>query len=437
MSDPIAELKSLYDFGKEVVGDMRKTLEGLNRSRSVILGVYNATKAKIRITGTNHDHGGFAKNPAAEIGPNSFDVFGSTSSANSIATGTEGSVNYGGDGGFSFNVSWDNPFAGSNSSGAGTSGNDGPFRAFSTTGAGDQNAEMRYSLIQYDFPIIGNIRGKYAEHGWEGSPLGYPIGPEVPAGVPVGRRQNFQGGMISWHPKSGAHIVWGLIGARWLDIGAEQFGYPLNDETATPDGHGRFNHFRAFRPDGTAIGDSSIYFLPETGAHEVFGEIRNKWSSIGWETSPLGYPTDREVPTFDNAGRRQHFQGGMVSWRPQTGAHAVWGLIGARWWELGAEKFGYPITDETTTPDGRGRFNHFRAFRPDNSIAGDSSIYWSPETGAHEIFGAIRDKWASMGWEKSSLGYPTSGELDEAGGRVQHFQHGSLFWTAAGGVVVR
>jgi uncharacterized protein with LGFP repeats len=127
----------------------------------------------------------------------------------------------------------------------------------------------------------------------------------------------------------------------------------------------------------------------------------------------------------------------MISWRPQTGAHGVWGLIGARWWELGAEQFGYPLTDETGVPDGVGHFNHFRAFGPDDAPIGDKSIYWHPDTGAHEIFGAIRDKWASMGWETSHLGYPTSGELDEGGGRVQHFQHGSLFWTPQAGVVVR
>jgi LGFP repeat len=47
-------------------------------------------------------------------------------------------------------------------------------------------------------------------------------------------------------------------------------------------------------------------------------------------------------------------------------------------------------------PDGAGYYIHY----------GGGSIYWSPSTGAHEIHGAIREKWKSMGWERSLLGYP-------------------------------
>src|SRR5919199_153072 len=75
-----------------------------------------------------------------------------------------------------------------------------------------------------------------------------------------------------------------------------------------------------------------------------------------------------------------------------------------------------PLTDETGTPDGVGRFNHFAG----------GSIYWTPETGAHEVHGAIRDKWANMGWERSELGYPTSDEHDIPGGRISQFQRGEI-----------
>ncbi|HEX8199756.1 MAG TPA: hypothetical protein VF590_04660, partial [Isosphaeraceae bacterium] len=62
------------------------------------------------------------------------------------------------------------------------------------------------------------------------------------------------------------------------------------------------------------------------------------------------------------------------------------------------------------------------------------SIYWSPATGAHEVHGAIRDKWASLRWENSYLGYPTSDEMDDGhGGRVSRFQGGSIYWSFWGG----
>ena len=51
----------------------------------------------------------------------------------------------------------------------------------------------------------------------------------------------------------------------------------------------------------------------------------------------------------------------MISWHPTTGAHAVWGPILVRWTQLGQERFGYPITDEQTTPDNLGRYNHFKS----------------------------------------------------------------------------
>src|SRR5450631_4543596 len=242
-----------------------------------------------------------------------------------------------------------------------------------------------------NFVVFGAIEGKWLSVGGPQGRLGHPLSNETPTFDGVGRYQNFQNGIVSWRPETGAHIVLGLIGTRWLQIGREQFGYPITDETTTPDGRGRFNHFRSFRPNGSS--DSSIYWLAETVAHEVVGAIRNKWASVGWEKSTLGYPVDHETPTFDGVGRFQNFQGGIVSWRAETGAYIVRGLVAARWLQIGREQFGYPITDEASTPDGRGRFNHFRAFRANGSIIGDSSIYWLAETGAHEVVGAIRNKW--------------------------------------------
>jgi hypothetical protein len=171
----------------------------------------------------------------------------------------------------------------------------------------------------------------------------------------------------------------------------------------------------------------------------VFGAIEAKWLSFGGVSGALGHPVNNETPTFDGSGRFQHFQGGIISWnpRPEMGAHIVWGLIGERWLQIGREQFGYPLTDETPTPDGRGRFNHFRAHHPDGSLIGESSIYWLPETGAHEIYGAIRDFWAQHGWENSAVGYPLDAEHDrvDGAGREQQFQRGRIVWSPTGGAM--
>src|SRR5690606_30198499 len=150
----------------------------------------------------------------------------------------------------------------------------------------------------------------------------------------------------------------------------------------TPDGAGRYNVFQG----------GSIYWHPSTGAFEVHGAIREKWAELGWEAGLLGYPLTDELKTPDGGGRFNHFQNGSIYWTPQTGAHEVHGAIRDKWAETGWEAgpLGYPTTDESKTPDGVGRFNHFQ----------NGSIYWTSETGAHEVRGAIRDKWAETNWEK-------------------------------------
>ncbi|MET0557658.1 MAG: hypothetical protein ABW065_03160 [Solirubrobacterales bacterium] len=255
----------------------------------------------------------------------------------------------------------------------------------------------------------------------------------------VGRYQDFERGTISWHPDTGAFFVTGAILGRWNELEREKYGYPTTNELGTPDGAGRYNHFKALHLDGQ---ERSIYWHPDTGAHEIYGWIRLKWAELGWgknalgfPTGPvLGYPTGPEVPTSDGTGRLQGFQKGLISWHPDTGAHSVQGLISARWWELEREKYGYPITDELPTPDGAGRYNHFKALHLDGQ---ERSIYWHPDTGAHEIYGWIRLKWAELGWEKSVFGYPVGPERDRAGGgRIQDFQNGSIAWTPALGAFV-
>lgn len=170
------------------------------------------------------------------------------------------------------------------------------------------------------------------------------------------------------------------------------------------------------------------------GSFTIFGAIEQKWLERGGAGGLLGVPLSNESPTFDGLGRAQTFQRGVISWHPTIGAHEVHGAILARWLETGREQFGYPITDESPCPDNIGRFNHFTALQFPGPP--ESSIYWSPTTGPHDVFGAIRDKWASLGFERGVLGYPLESEHDQpGGGRVQRFQGGLISWTPAGGPV--
>jgi uncharacterized protein with LGFP repeats len=54
------------------------------------------------------------------------------------------------------------------------------------------------------------------------------------------------------------------------------------------------------------------------------------------------------------------------------------------------------------------------------------AMYWSPQTGAQPLTGAIYEAWASLGYELGALGLPTSGEIAEPQWIVQNFAHGTL-----------
>lgn len=157
-------------------------------------------------------------------------------------------------------------------------------------------------------------------------------------------------------------------------------------------------------------------------------QIGRKVQALGGEGT-LGAHTTDVTLTPDGKGGYQDFQNGWsIYWTtPQTSAYEVHGAIRDKWVALGRESsvLGYPITDETGTPDGRGRFNHFE----------HGSIYWTPQTGPHEVHGAICDLWASMGWERSQLGYPVSDEepMDMPPGRLSRFAWGEIRWTLTGG----
>ena len=156
-----------------------------------------------------------------------------------------------------------------------------------------------------------------------------------------GRTQRFTGGLIAWHPDINiAYEVHGAIRVRWEELQSVRFGFPITDETTPPDTEGRFNHFRAVHLAGKPGNSTPIYWHAETGAHEVYGAIRDKWASLGWRLSVVGYPTGaEEVALIRDViihGALQPFQRGFITWHPslgqgREGAHEVHGAIAARW----------------------------------------------------------------------------------------------------------
>jgi uncharacterized protein with LGFP repeats len=104
------------------------------------------------------------------------------------------------------------------------------------------------------------------------------------------------------------------------------------------------------------------------------------------------------------------------------------GAIHARWQELGAMEsmLGAPTSLEAPG-DGSARFATFE----------HGAMYWSEETGAQPVVGAIYDAWASLDYERGALGLPTSAEIQEPEWVGQNFQHGTLNFDRATGTVTR
>jgi len=259
------------------------------------------------------------------------------------------------------------------------------------------------------------IDQRYSALGGVNSFLGAPTDSEHAVGS--GTVRDYQGGSLYNSAATGVHEVHGAIRDHFNALGGPGgfLGYPTTDESATPDGVGRYNHF---------ANAGSIYYTPKTGARSVHGAIRDHWAGMGWETGPIGYPTTDESTTPDGVGHYNHFTGGdgaSIYYTPSTGAQSVHGAVRDHWAALGYETgpMGYPTTDESPSADGVGRYNGF--------TGGDgAAIYWSPATGAQSVHGAIRARWASLGYETGSLGYPTSDEFAVPGGRRNTFQHGSI-----------
>ncbi|MFG2888409.1 DUF2599 domain-containing protein [Streptomyces sp. NPDC048248] len=163
--------------------------------------------------------------------------------------------------------------------------------------------------------------------------------------------------------------------------------------------------------------------------HQVGGDILQKYRDIGGETSPLGCPTSDELTTPNGRGKYNTFDGGSIYWTATTGAHPVWGAVRDKWGALGWEggKLGFPVGDELTNSDGQGRRQQFEG----------GTVYWHPtlSDGAHPVWGRIGEQWGVYGWENGPFGYPTTDEVwnAEINGFLQGFStHRSLMWWSAG-----
>lgn len=172
-----------------------------------------------------------------------------------------------------------------------------------------------------------------------------------------------------------------------------------------------------------------VYWSPQTGAHMIYGAILENYLAQGGPQAQ-GPPTTDELATADGVGRYNNFVYGATYWTMQYGAHMVNGDIYLKWGQLGREQgaLGYPRSSEGNTNKAGGRISHFQY----------GSIIWSWGTGSHAVNGAIATKYVAMNGDWGVLGFPLTDELPTTrpGGRYNEFEGGTIVWSPGTGAQV-
>lgn len=212
--------------------------------------------------------------------------------------------------------------------------------------------------------------------------------------------------------------------ANQLNLRPVTPSYTINYQPLSNEEGGNFAYFINFSNSTAAVYCKST----SDKAFAVWGAIYDKYTDfVGGKNGKfqyfLGAPTSDEFRTPNKNGAGQHFEGGSIYWSPATGAHEVHGAIKDKWASLGWENsfLGFPTTDETTTPDGFGRFNFFEG----------GAIYYHPNLGTYAVPKMIAEVWKKEGWEKGKLGYPVSDEIIKNNNSVQYFEFGAAISTKA------
>jgi D-alanyl-D-alanine carboxypeptidase/LGFP repeat len=161
----------------------------------------------------------------------------------------------------------------------------------------------------------------------------------------------------------------------------------------------------------------TMFWTTAYGAKALWGTILSKYHNLGGPGSVLGFPISDEQASAVDGARRARFERGRIYWSRDTGAHEIHGDIARRYVAAGERRFGIPVSDEVAA--GRGRMNRLQKAR----------IYWSAGTGARIVYGAILDKYIAIGAARSWIGLPTREEFDVPDGRRAAFLHAAIEWS--------
>ena len=181
--------------------------------------------------------------------------------------------------------------------------------------------------------------------------------------VDIRDADDFDPGLVTWNSQpwiggivANAHVAAGhssACPARWVDFNVtghvDYFSDSRNGEgnvmalavTAPVPENDKLT-WKKFN-SGNAAGNVPLLTFTYDGVcdqyagYRVCGQIRDKYNAVGGTKSFLGMPTTHETPTPHVHGAYSHFQGGSIYWSPTTGAQIIHGAIRNRWAAMGWE----------------------------------------------------------------------------------------------------
>ena len=163
-------------------------------------------------------------------------------------------------------------------------------------------------------------------------------------------------------------------------------------------------------------------------ASDADGAITQAWDAGGGATGPLGVKDGGVYPVGSGFG--QNFAGGRIYFTPETGARIMTGAILDKYLSLGGPAdgdLGFPDIDE-----GAGRAANSR--NTTFSAVDQPVIFWTPDTGARVVRGAINAAWDKLGGSAGVLGVPSDDETYRGDEVSQTFTGGQLTWNRKTGV---
>lgn len=259
--------------------------------------------------------------------------------------------------------------------------------------------------------VCGAILERYENIGGPVSWLGLPRSEELTNPDRTGKRTEFLGGNIYWHPKFGAHSVAPDSSKVWENTGYERgiLGYPVEEAFTT----------RMKFTFGQRFSGGDIYYSPLTGG-SVVGDIRERYNRLGGSNHPIGVPISGELSNEEQF-RFVNFSNGTLSWRAKDRATRFMFFNTQKIWEATGREtgiYGFPSQDELATIPGL-----FHEVRFDNR----GIILWSKSFGARELNGQVFAYWKSLANTSDNLGYPLADSTSFRESSIQRFSKATIF----------